>query len=120
MIHSHSHFRTQRVSELVQKELANLLRIKALDPRFQEVTVTYVDVAPDLHNAKIFIVVHDEKKRIKTLQALNKAQGFFRREIAHAVDLRITHKLSFVYGESIGRGRDFTRLIDQEVLKKET
>jgi ribosome-binding factor A len=112
-----SHHRPQRVADLLQQELAELLR-KARDPRFVAVTITAVEISPDLSNAKIYITFLDEGRRKETLQALNHAEGFFRHLLADKVDLRITPHLHFYYDESISRGDKVARLINAALSKK--
>ena len=45
--------RAQRVGDQIQKELADLLRNEVKDPRVGAVTVTHVDVSPDLSHATV-------------------------------------------------------------------
>ena len=47
--------RAQRVGDQIQRELADLLRLHVKDPRIGMVTVTAVEVTPDLSHAKIFV-----------------------------------------------------------------
>lgn len=110
-------FHIQRVADQIQHTLSELLRIKANDPRFQQTTITSVQLSPDMGNAKIYISVLDETHIKEILKALNKAQGFFRSELAHALNLRITPKLHFAYDDSISRGSHLSKLID-DALKK--
>ena len=105
--------RPHRIAELIQQELASLLEFRTNDPRFKQVTVTFVNVSPDLRHAKIYVLMHDEKELNKVLVALNKAHGYFRSEIAHNLNLRFTPKLTFVYDESISRGSYLSNLIDK-------
>ncbi|MGB6977505.1 MAG: 30S ribosome-binding factor RbfA [Gammaproteobacteria bacterium] len=112
-----SHHRPQRVADLIQQELAELLR-KARDPRFVAVTVTAVEISNDLANAKVYITLLDETRLEETLQALNHAEGFFRHLLADKVDLRITPHLRFFYDESISRGDKVARLINAALRHK--
>lgn len=107
--------RPQRVAELIQHTLAMLLLRGAKDPRFAAVTITSVDVSPDLANATIYISMLEEQKIPETLTALNNAAGYFRHQLADAVELRITPKLIFRYDDSISRADRISRLLDEKV-----
>lgn len=110
-------FHIQRVADQIQQGLSELLRTKASDPRFSQTTVTTVQLSPDMANATIYISILDETHINETLKAFNKAQGFFRSELAHSLNLRVTPKLRFVYDGSISRGSHLSKLID-DALKK--
>jgi ribosome-binding factor A len=85
------------------------------DPRVgMMTTVTAVEVAPDLKTCKAFISVlgNDEAKK-ETLEGLNSAKGFIRRELAHTVNLRNTPEIRFILDESIEYGMKMSKLIDE-------
>ncbi|MDH3402597.1 MAG: 30S ribosome-binding factor RbfA [Acidobacteriota bacterium] len=75
--------RTQRVEDLLRAELADLLLREARDPRLREAHVSAVEVSPDLGSARVrvSILAGDEERRA-TLDALNRAAGFFRTRLA--------------------------------------
>ena len=114
-----SHSRVDRVADLIQQTLAHLIQREVKDPRFTSITITAVDVSPDLKNAIVFVTLLDETKAEETVRALNKAAGFFRSALAAAAELRITPKLQFRYDESISRAGRVSKLID-EALKKQS
>ena len=80
-----------------------------------KVTITEVDVAPDLSSAKVFFSTFegvDLEEVMKVLQGEAKA---LRKMLAHTLNLRLTPKLNFIYDESIERGRRISVLIDTAV-----
>jgi ribosome-binding factor A len=106
--------RTDRVAEQVQRELAELLRTEVRDPRVHMVTLTAVEVARDYSHAKIYYTtLQGEDKAVQ--QGLEHASGFLRSQLAHAMKLRITPQLHFVYDASVERGAHLSQLIDQAV-----
>lgn len=112
--------RTQRVADLIQRELAKLIQNEMEDPRVKLVTVTAVQVSRDLAYAKIYITQHiDEKEIAKTVKVLNKAASFLRYRLAQVIDLRIIPELKFVYDASISYGSHLSNLIDEAVEKDE-
>lgn len=113
--------RTQRVADLIQKSLAQILLEDMTDERFGLVTITSVNVSRDLSYAKIFVsVLMDEADKIKdVVSALNRAAKSFRFHLARDVKLRIIPELKFVYDESTAYGFKLSMLIDSAVKKSE-
>ena len=100
--------RTQRVGELLQAELAQLLVRSVQDPRIQMTSIAAVDVSPDLRRAVVRISVLDESQRQESLAALRHAAGFLRRQLAHRLrHMRVTPELIF----EIDRGAEHSQLI---------
>jgi ribosome-binding factor A len=106
--------RQRRVAELIHKELSVLLMLEAHDPRLAEVTLTDVDVTPDLLLARVhFTVLGDAAAEKVALTALNCASGFLRTELAGRVQLRLVPQLSFYVDQSAARGRRIDEILDQ-------
>jgi ribosome-binding factor A len=112
--------RTQRIADLIQKTLAQMLIEDMSDERFRLVTITGVNVARDMSYAKIYVsVLTDEEAKIKEIvDALNRASKSLRYNLAHAVELRIVPELKFVYDESTAQGFRISSLIDSAIKKK--
>ena len=110
--------RPQKVADLIQRELAGLLRHEVRDPRVGMVTLTSVDVAPDLSHAKVFFTILDKDRQGDTTKALQRAAGFLRSQLSHRMSMYTTPELRFVYDESVERGDRLSRLIDSVVPPK--
>ncbi len=106
--------RTDRIAEQIQRELAQLIRLEVKDPRVKKVTLTGVDVTNDHARAKVFYTSLDGDSP-ELLQGLERAAGFLRSQLAHAMKLRITPQLHFLYDASVERGAYLSQLIDQAV-----
>lgn len=107
--------RPQKVADLVQRELSDLLRREVRDPRVGMLTITSVDVSPDLSHAKVFFTLLDRNHLEETAHGLQRAAGFLRSQLAHRMKLYTTPELRFVYDESVERGDRLSRLIDSVV-----
>lgn len=107
--------RTKRIGEQIQRELAVLVQQEIDDPRIGMVTVSAVDVSPDLSHAKIYVTVLGEEKQASTVKALNKAAGYLRTTLARRLSLRAVPQLRFVYDGSISHGNRLAALIDAAV-----
>lgn len=106
--------RTRRVGEQMQRELAALIQREIKDPRLGMVTVSGVEVARDYSVAKVFVTVLGGDADVATaLDILNAAAGFLRHELGQRMRLRTVPHLKFLFDESIKRGSDLSRLIDE-------
>jgi ribosome-binding factor A len=104
--------RTRKIGELLQRELATLIPREVNDPRAAHVTLTAVDVAPDLSHAKVFIThLAGAGEGERAVAALNHAAGFLRHHLRERVILRHVPELRFVYDASIERGDSIERLL---------
>ena len=96
-------YRTERVNELIRRELVLLLKQETKDPRLKEVVVTDVVVSRDLTSAKVFFSVDENSHKI-VASLLTKAGGFFRSSLSKTLDLRHTPTLSFIYDTTPNTG----------------
>ena len=105
--------RNQRVADLVQRELALILQRELRDSHSGMVTISTVNVSPDLKNAKVYVtVIGGDVGADELVHELNEQAGHFRRLLARAVVLRNVPKLLFVFDSSIERGSRLSALID--------
>lgn len=111
--------RLRRVADQIQRELSGLLRAELKDPRVGMITLTGVEVSPDLAHAKIFFTtLGDSEGLARTETGLRRAAGFLRSELGHRLKLRVTPELRFVHDASVERGVRLSRLIDDAVAGK--
>ena len=90
--------RQLRVGEEMRHALAEILREHHLDdPDLHDkiITVTEVRVSPDLRNATAFVMPLGGTDTEKTVEALNRASGYFRGELAHAINMRYAPTIRF-------------------------
>ncbi|NKB36741.1 MAG: 30S ribosome-binding factor RbfA [Gammaproteobacteria bacterium] len=105
--------RNRRVSDLIQRDLATLIQREVHNKEFGLITLSAVDVSPDLLNAKIFVTSMSDDCDKQTLVAtLNDMSGHFRHELAKDSPLRKTPKLQFVFDGSVEHGTRLSALID--------
>jgi ribosome-binding factor A len=105
--------RPQKLGDLIQREVSDLIRLEVRDPRVGMITITSVDVSPDMTHAKIFFTVLEKDKLQDTLEGLKRSAGFLRAQLAKRVQMYTTPELRFVYDESVERGDRLSRLIDE-------
>lgn len=106
--------RQRRVSELLHRELSLLLMREVRDPRLSDVTVTGVEISPDLLIAHVyFTVMGDADQGKEALAALQHAGGFLRTQLAGQVRLRLMPELIFELDRSAEYGRRIDELLAQ-------
>ena len=104
--------RAQKLGDLIQRDLSDLIRLELRDPRVGMITITSVDVSPDLSHAKVFFTILEKQKLQQTLEGLNRSAGFLRSQLAKRLKLYTTPEVRFTYDESVERGDHLSRLID--------
>jgi ribosome-binding factor A len=95
--------RPDRVGDQIRQELSELLsRGEVHDPGIGFITLTRVQVTPDLQLARVFYTtMGDEKGRKETAKALQRATPFFRRQVGGRLQLRRVPELEFRFDESV-------------------
>lgn len=108
--------RRDRVSEQIRRELAELIRTELKDPRVGMVSITDVEVSADYAHAKVFFSSMAGREHLDSVLAgLQKAAGFLRRELGRRITIHSTPQLHFVFDESLERGADLSKLIQEAV-----
>lgn len=115
--------RKARVGDLLYSFLADEVRTFR-DPRLQLLTITGVDVSPDLKSARVFWSVpsteYPTKEKIESVQAaLDGAVPFLKRRIGEELELRYIPGLRFIYDESMQRADRIDFLLHQAAGTKE-
>ncbi len=106
--------RIKRVNEACREALGEILLEEMKDPRLGLVTVTSVEVSPDLHQAKVWFSVMGSDEEVETaMQVLEKAKGFLRKELGMRVRMRYTPELKII----LDRGPEISERV-QDILRE--
>jgi ribosome-binding factor A len=106
--------RPERVADQIRSELAALLSREVHDPGIGFVTLTRVQVSPDLQQARVlYTVLGDDKARAGSARALQRAAPFLRRQLGSRLRLRRTPELRFVYDDSIAGQDRIEQILDE-------
>jgi ribosome-binding factor A len=107
--------RINRISEEIRKVISELLSRELKDPRISPLTsVTKVEVTNDLSYAYIYIsVLGNDEDKANTINGLQSAKGYIKREIGNRIDLRLIPELVFRLDESIEQSIYISQLIDK-------
>jgi ribosome-binding factor A len=111
--------RLRRVADQIQRELAELLRTELKDPRVGMITLTGVEISPDLAHAKVFFTTLADAESLKKIEAgLARAAGFLRVQLGKRLSLRVTPEIHFRHDVSVEHGVRLSQLIDAAVTGK--
>lgn len=113
----HPYKRSQRVSDLIREEIADIIMNKVKDPRLGFVTVTGAKITEDLKIATIYLSILKEEEKETTLEMLNSAKGFIRAELAKRLRMKFIPSLTFRIDESLEYGVRIEKLLRE--IKKE-
>ena len=115
-----ANYRRGRINDEVQKELAMILR-EIKDPRVSNafISVTAVEVTPDLKFAKVYYsAMQGDKKEVA--KGLKSSAGYIRRQLAQRLNLRMTPELTFYEDHSIAHGAHISKLLGEIEFAPET
>jgi ribosome-binding factor A len=111
--------RPHRVAELLRERLALILLHKVADPRLQELTLTQVEMSPDLKQARVYYVTHPNADATLVHQALDKAMGFIKREVARENMFRLMPEIIFLPDTGLDQAERLEQLLyEAGVYKK--
>ena len=106
--------KTERLANVLLKEISSILMLEVKDEDIKFVTVTHVDLSSDLSYAKVYFTVLNDEKKDKTMKDLNNAKGFIRSElIKRKIEMRKIPELSFVFDDSIEYGNKIEKIIEE-------
>ena len=108
-----SNSRLDRIAEMIQRKLSQLIRLEINDPRLPSlITISAVEVSRDLSHAKVYFTAFEADKKL-TMHILNSAASYLRTALARTIKTRTVPQLHFIYDESIEYGERLSKLIDK-------
>ena len=106
--------RQLRVAEQIHRELSTLLMFEARDPRLAGITITDVDVTPDLLIAHVhFAMLGGEEEQSAAMAGFAHAKGYLRTQVAERIQQRSAPELIFHIDPSGERGERIDRILDR-------
>ncbi len=107
-----SKIKRERTSGQIRKILSQLILRDVADPRLHGITITEVELDPELLFAKVYVnALGEEDRQPEVMFALDHAKGFLRREVAKRVRLRKAPELIFRWDESLERSERVNELL---------
>jgi len=106
--------RPQRLALQIQQEISTMLFRNVKDRRIGMVTVTGVDLSPDLRHARVYVsCMGTDQDRAESLQALNHAAGWIRHELGQRIRMKFLPEVVFFTDSSLEYGERIDRLLDE-------
>jgi ribosome-binding factor A len=105
--------RSQRVSDLIREEIADIIMYRLKDPRIGFVTVTGVDMTADLKLAKVFVSILKEEERESTLEILESSKNFIRSALSKRLRMKFIPVIEFRLDTSIEYGYRIDKLLKE-------
>ncbi|QGJ72134.1 Ribosome-binding factor A [Planctomycetales bacterium 10988] len=113
--------RLLKMGEAVRKAVGSAIYQEVQDPRVRNVTITKVEVAPDMRTAKVHVsIMGDEQQEQRCLQGLKNAAGFLQSKIARQVETRYTPRLEFVLDKGIKNSLEVAKILREVLPQGET
>ena len=112
--------RPERLAEVLKVEISEVVGFELDDPRLEMVTVTDVEVSPDLRDAKIYVLIRGSEDEIeKALKTLRHAATFVRQQVAMNLDLRHAPHVHFVRDTAEENASRVSEILEDLTVKGE-
>jgi ribosome-binding factor A len=112
--------RLLKAAEAIREVVGMAILADLQDPRIQDVTVTGVEVAPDMRQAKVFVsVMGNESKQSLSLRGLQSAAGYLQSKVAKRIDTRYTPRLQFVLDQGVKKQIEVSQIL-RRVLNEDS
>lgn len=106
--------RVLKAAEAIREVVSMAILTDLKDPRIQDVTVTFVEVSPDMRYAKVHVsVMGNETKQQLSLRGLESAAGYLQTKIAKRIDTRYTPRLQFVLDQGVKKSIEVSRILSE-------
>jgi len=111
--------RVLKAAEAIREVVSMAILAELKDPRVEDVTVTYVEVTPDMRQAKVHVsIMGSDTKQKLGLRGLQSAAGFLQSKVANRIDTRYTPRLEFVLDMGVKKSIEIAEILHR-VLPKE-
>ncbi len=105
--------RIKRVNSLLRVVISEVIKKNVKNPNISELlSVTQVEITPDLHDAKVFIsVIGTEEEKIQTIAALNQSAGFISVNASKKVKMRYFPTLGFAIDTAVEKHMQIEKIL---------
>ncbi|HUS39559.1 MAG: 30S ribosome-binding factor RbfA [Pirellulales bacterium] len=112
--------RIQKAAQAIREVVSMAILTDLKDPRIENVTVTYVEVSPDMRLAKVHVSIMGSESRQKLcMHGLQNSAGYLQSKISKRIDTRYTPKLKFVLDMGIKRSIEIEQILDEVLPDRE-
>ncbi len=115
-----SELRVRKIQEFIKQEVGSMLLRDLKDPRLGFITVTGVKLTGDLREAVIYVSLFGkDEEKAASMEALNQAKGFIRRELGQRLKIYYTPTIAFEVDTSLDYGMHIDGLL-KKIQKEES
>jgi ribosome-binding factor A len=112
--------RVLKAAEAIREVVGMAILADLKDPRIQGVTVTKVEVSPDMRLAKVYVsIMGDDATQNLSLHGLQSSAGYLQQKIAKRIDTRYTPRITFHLDMGVKKSIAIARLLE-DVLPEES
>jgi ribosome-binding factor A len=112
--------RTLKAAQAIRQVIGMAILAELKDPRVAHVTVTAVEVAPDMRQAKVFVsIMGDETRQKLALSGLRSAAGFLQAKVADRIETRYTPRLEFVLDPGVKKSIAIAEILNRVLPRDE-
>lgn len=105
--------RVLKAAEAVREVVSMAVLTDLHDPRIEDVTVTRVEVTPDMRGAKVHVsVMGSESKQNTCLKGLQNSAGYLQSKVAQRIDTRYTPRLTFVLDQGVKKSIAIAKMLN--------
>ncbi|MCO6455941.1 MAG: 30S ribosome-binding factor RbfA [Pirellulaceae bacterium] len=106
--------RVLKAAQAIRQVVSTAIVTELRDPRIEHVTVTFVEVSPDLRNAKIHVsVMGDDSRQQLALRGLRSAAGYLQQKVGERIETRYTPRLRFELDKGVKHSIEVSRLLGE-------
>ena len=110
--------RLLKAAAAIRQVVSMAILTELKDPRVRDVTVTHVEMAPDMREAKVYVsIMGDAVRQDLSLRGLQNARGFLQSRIAERIETRYTPRLRFVVDMGVKRSIEIAGILDRVLPK---
>lgn len=112
--------RMLKAAEAIREVVSMAILTEIRDPRVQNVTVTGVEVAPDMRTAKVLVsIMGDEATQKLSLRGLHHSAGFLQSKVAKRIDTRYTPRLTFEMDDGVKKSLEVSKILAMIAQERE-
>ena len=103
----------ERIASIIRKNISEIIQFQLKDPNIGFVSIPEVKVSKDFSYATVYVSFIREEDIEPSLEALNRAKGFIRSELAKKLDIRRVPEIRFVVDEGYKKEARITELLNK-------
>jgi ribosome-binding factor A len=106
--------RILKAAEAIREVVSMTILTDLRDPRVEGVTVTRVEVSPDMRQAKVYVsIMGSEAQQNLCLHGLKSSAGYLQSKISDRIDTRYTPRLQFLQDEGVKKSLAITKMLSE-------